>query len=169
LPDLDLANWFAKPFCQTILPDLDLPKWFAKLIWHLYLQIGLPNHFARPRFAKMVCQTILLDLHLDSAFDLRIFEISQLPEENSYFVELKMQSMELSFMGHRKHLTGNEKGPSVGGGSSARKWEMTTISSMTSPSASRNSSAGPLSKPFVGTTSTQQELLADVRRTTWVR
>jgi hypothetical protein len=99
----------------------------------------------------------------------RNFEISQLPDEISSFVELVMQTMELSFMGHRKHLTGNGKGPSAGGDSSARKWELTTISSMTYPSVSGNSSAGPLSKPFVGTTLTQQKaLLADVR-TTWLR
>jgi hypothetical protein len=48
-----------------------------------------------------------------------------------------MQTMELSFMGHRKHLTGNEKGPPLGGDdSSARKWELTTIPSMTYPSVS---------------------------------
>jgi hypothetical protein len=45
------ANWFAKPFCH----DLDLAKQFAKSIWQtmwqLDLQIGLPNHFAGPRFA----------------------------------------------------------------------------------------------------------------------
>jgi hypothetical protein len=80
-----------------------------------------------------------------------------------------MQTMELSFMGHRKHLTGNEKGPSVGGDSSARKWELTTISLMTYPSVSRSSSAGPLSKPFIGATLTQRKArLADLR-TTWLR
>jgi hypothetical protein len=99
----------------------------------------------------------------------RNFEISQLPDEISSFVELIMQTMELSFMGHRKHLTGNEKGPSADGDSSARKRELTTISSMTYPSVSGSSSAGPSSKPFVGTTSTQQKaLLADIR-TTWLR
>jgi hypothetical protein len=100
----------------------------------------------------------------------RNFEISQLPDEISPFVELVMQTIEeLSFMGHRKHLTGNKKGPSVGGDSSARKWELTTISLMTYPSVSRSSSAGPLSRPLVGTASTQQEApLADVR-TTWLR
>jgi hypothetical protein len=90
----------------------------------------------------------------------RNFEISQLPDKISSFMELVMQTMELSFMGHRKHLTGN---------SSARKWELTTISSMTYPSVSGSSSAGPSSKPFIGTISTQQKaLLADIR-TTWLR
>jgi hypothetical protein len=36
------ANWFAKPFCQTSI-------W--QTMWQLDLQIGLPNHFAGPRFA----------------------------------------------------------------------------------------------------------------------
>jgi hypothetical protein len=85
----------------------------------------------------------------------RNFKISQLLDKISSFMELVMQTMELSFKGHRKHLTGNKKGPIVGGDSSARKWELTTISSMTYPSVSRSSSAGPLSKPFIGTTSTQ--------------
>jgi hypothetical protein len=51
----------------------------------------------------------------------RNFEISQLPDEISSFVELVMQTMELFFLGHRKHLTGNEKGPSAGGDSSAKR------------------------------------------------
>jgi hypothetical protein len=93
----------------------------------------------------------------------RNFKISQLPDKISSFVELVMQTMELSFMGHRKNLAGNEKGPSVGGDFSARKWELTTISLMTYPSVSRSLSAGPSSKSFDGTTLTQQEaLLADV-------
>jgi hypothetical protein len=56
-------------------------------------------------------------------------------------VELIMQTIELSFfIGHKKHLTGNKKGTAVGGDSSARKWELTTISSsMTYPSVRGNS------------------------------
>jgi hypothetical protein len=34
----------------------------------LDLQIGLPKHFARPRFAKLVCQSILPDLDLPKQF-----------------------------------------------------------------------------------------------------
>jgi hypothetical protein len=37
------------------LIQLDLPLPF----WQLDLQIGLPNHFAGPRFGKSVCQTDL--------------------------------------------------------------------------------------------------------------
>jgi hypothetical protein len=97
----------------------------------------------------------------------RDFAISPLPSEIASFATLAIRTAESSWIRSRKDLTRRETGPGDDGPASVTTWELSTLSSLSYPPTSRNSSFEPSSSASAFLISQRQAAFADSVRGQW--